>query len=185
MSAQARAYGCVYLQGEEKRMDFSNSRQSYIYSWMILFGKKYNLLTFGFMSERVCLYNSRMVLEKASQFVLSTVPDNSPLKPAFFTAVSQGIITARKPESWETSHFHAQIMIFLPFEKALGLHSCSYSRTWQGVWLVPPHVMETLQLDSVEGSSPHHGSEWARGLAQITTVGIPALSFRPPAVKTC
>lgn len=60
MSTQTRAYVCVPLQGEGKLMDFSNSRSSYIYSHMILFGKKHNLLTFGFMSEHVYLYNSRM-----------------------------------------------------------------------------------------------------------------------------
>lgn len=80
------------------------------------------------MSEHVCLYNSRMAQEKASQLVLSTVPDNSPFDPALFKDVSQGIITARKHERWQTSHLHAQIMIFLPFGKVLELHRCSYSR---------------------------------------------------------
>lgn len=91
------------------------------------------------MSEHVCLYNSRMAQEKASQPVLSTVPDNSPLDPALFIDVSQGIVTARKPQRWQTSHLHAQIMIFLPFGTVLELHRCSYSRTWQRgfVWTTP------------------------------------------------
>lgn len=66
---------------------------------MILFRGKHNLLAFGFMSEHVYPCSSRMVQQKDGQFVLSTVSDNSPLNPALFTAVSQGMITATKTKS--------------------------------------------------------------------------------------
>lgn len=41
---------CVHLQGEEKWMDFSNPRKSYMYSYMILTG----IYSYGaFMSQHV------------------------------------------------------------------------------------------------------------------------------------
>lgn len=56
--------------------------------------------------------------------------------------VSQGMIAAGKPDSWETSHLHAQIIIFLPFKKVSELHRCSC-------------VMEMPQQESAEGSGSY------------------------------
>jgi len=77
-----------------------------------------------------------MAQQKPIQFVLSTVSDNSRLDPALFRTifVSQGMLTARKTESWETSNLCAQKIIFLPFKKVSELSG----GLGRGVWLVPP-----------------------------------------------